>query len=223
MRAIRFGLDITSPGYNIYVSGLTGTGKTTVIKMFLDEIAATMPTPDDWCYVHNFRDPNSPLAFNLPAGRAKTFRAEMDELVRHLKAEIPKAFESKEYEQSMSAIVAENQEQQQTLFNELPEKARGQGFAIEVTKVGVTLVPLVDGQRRSRRSSTRRSTKRSEQEIERRRAGAAGGDQLVSAAGPRSQQGEPPRRSTSSTGASAFTWSGPGSRTSRSSTRDSPR
>jgi Cdc6-like AAA superfamily ATPase len=48
-RAIRFGLDISSPGYNIYVSGLTGTGKTTVIKTFLEEIAAKMPSPEDWC------------------------------------------------------------------------------------------------------------------------------------------------------------------------------
>ena len=60
VRAIRFGLDIHSPGYNIYVSGLTGTGKTTVIKKFLEEIAVTMPTPDDWCYVYNFRDPEFP-------------------------------------------------------------------------------------------------------------------------------------------------------------------
>jgi Cdc6-like AAA superfamily ATPase len=52
IRAIRFGLDISSPGYNIYVSGLTGTGKTTVIKTFLEEIAAKMPRPDDWCYVY---------------------------------------------------------------------------------------------------------------------------------------------------------------------------
>ena len=71
IRAIRFGLDITSPGFNIYVSGLTGTGKTTVIKTFLEEIAAKMPCPDDWCYVYNFRDPNCPTILNLPAGRAK--------------------------------------------------------------------------------------------------------------------------------------------------------
>ncbi len=145
IRAIRFGLDITSPGYNIYVSGLTGTGKTTVIKLFLDEIAATMPTPDDWCYVHNFRDPAAPVAVSLPAGRAKTLRAEMDELVRYVKAEIPKAFESKEYEQSMSAIIAENQEQQQALYTRLSEKARKRGLAIEMSKVGVTLAPLVQG------------------------------------------------------------------------------
>ncbi len=145
LRAIQFGLDITSPGYNIYVSGLTGTGKTTVIKMFLDQIVDSLPAPDDWCYVHNFRDVNSPTVFNLPAGRSKTFKAEMNDLIKHLKAEIPKAFESKEYEQSLNALIAENQEAQQALFRDLQERARRQGFALEVTKVGVSLVPIVDG------------------------------------------------------------------------------
>ncbi len=145
VRAIRFGLDISSPGYNIYVSGLTGTGKTTVIKKFLDEIAVTLPTPDDWCYVYNFRDPNCPTAIHLPAGRAKDLKAEMDDLVRNLKVEIPKAFDSKEYEQSMNALIADNQEQQQQLFSQLSEKARGMGFALEMSKMGVSLVPLHNG------------------------------------------------------------------------------
>ncbi len=144
-RAIRFGLDIASPGYNIYVSGLTGTGKTTVIKTFLDEIAAKMPRPDDWCYVYNFRDENCPTILNLPAGRAKILRAEMDELVRNLKAEIPKAFESKEYEESVNNFLRENQMLQQHLLDQLSEKARSQGFAIEITKVGVSLLPIMNG------------------------------------------------------------------------------
>jgi hypothetical protein len=144
-RAIRFGLDITSPGYNIYVSGLTGTGKTTVIKTFLEEIAANMPCPDDWCYVHNFRDANCPTILNLPAGQAKVLKAEMNELVRQLKAEIPKSFESKEYEETVSALMRDNQELQQVLFNQLSERARGEGFLLEVTKVGVSLVPMVAG------------------------------------------------------------------------------
>ncbi|MBN1570453.1 MAG: AAA family ATPase [Acidobacteria bacterium] len=145
IRAIRFGLDISSPGYNIYVSGLTGTGKTTVIRTFLEEIAAKMPCPDDWCYVYNFRDPNCPIILNLPAGRGKSLKAEMDEFVRHLKKEIPKAFESKEYEESVNGLIRENQEQQQLLLSRLSEKARAEGFEVEITKVGVSLVPLVEG------------------------------------------------------------------------------
>ncbi len=145
IRAIRFGLDIGSPGFNIYVSGLTGTGKTTVIRTFLEDIAARMPRPDDWCYVHNFRDPNCPTILNLPAGRAKTLKAEMGELVRHLKTAIPKAFESKEYEESVNQLLRENQVQQQLLLGQLSEKARAEGFEIEISKVGVSLVPVMDG------------------------------------------------------------------------------
>ncbi len=145
VRAIRFGLDITSPGYNIFVSGLTGTGKTTVIKRFLDEIASSMPTPDDWCYVHNFGDSNSPTVLSLPAGSARMFRNEMEELVQHLRTEIPKAFESKEYEKSMATLIQENQERQQSLYNLLAEKAHGKGFTIELTKVGVSLSPIIHG------------------------------------------------------------------------------
>ncbi len=170
VRAIRFGLDISSPGYNIYVSGLTGTGKTTVIKLFLDEIAATMPTPDDWCYVYNFRDPNSPTVFNLPAGRAKTLRTEMGELVRHLKTEIPKAFESKEYELKMNSLIQENQAQQQSLFEQLQETARSQGFAIEVTKLGVSLIPIIDGRPLSPEQIEALDDK-AKKEIEKRRGG----------------------------------------------------
>jgi predicted ATP-dependent protease len=145
IRAIRFGLDISSPGYNIYVSGLTGTGKTTVIKMFLDEIAAKMPCPDDWCYVQNFRDDNCPLILNLPAGKAKILKAEMNELVRQLRAEMPKAFESKEHEENVSKLLQANQAAQQVLLVQLSEKTRSQGFEIEITKVGISLIPILDG------------------------------------------------------------------------------
>ncbi len=144
VRAIRFRLGIVSPGYNIYVSGLTGTGKTTVIKQFLDDIASTLPTPDDWCFLHNFRNPEVPIAVNLPAGMAKTLRDEMDDLVNHLKAEIPKAFESKEYEQNVHELLRANQEEQQSLFNQLAEKARGEGFSLNISKLGVSLIPLID-------------------------------------------------------------------------------
>jgi predicted ATP-dependent protease len=145
IRAIRFGLDITSPGYNIYVSGLTGTGKTTVIKMFLDEIAAKMPSAGDWCYVHNFRDAGCPLALNLPAGQAKLLKAGMNDLVRHLRTEIPKAFESKEYEENLNRLLQENQGVQQGLLAQLSEKTRSRGFEIEITKVGISLIPIPEG------------------------------------------------------------------------------
>jgi predicted ATP-dependent protease len=170
IRAIRFGLDIASPGYNVYVSGLTGTGKTTVIKMFLDEIAAKMPSPGDWCYVHNFRDAGCPLALSLPAGQAKLLKAEMNELVHYLRAEIPKAFESKEYEGSVSRLLQENQGVQQVLLTQLSEKTRSQGFEIEITKVGISLIPISEGKPLSPEQFEQLEPA-ARNEIERRRAG----------------------------------------------------
>jgi lon-related putative ATP-dependent protease len=145
MRAIRFGLDIESPGYNIYVSGLTGTGKTTVIKQFLDEIACTLPKPDDWCFVFNFREPNAPTALRLPSGKAKALKSEMNDLVLHLKTDIPKAFESKEYEQNLHRLVHDNQEQQQHMFEQLSQKARSDSFSLEISKMGASLIPIING------------------------------------------------------------------------------
>lgn len=147
VRAIRFGLDIDSPGYNIYVSGLTGTGKSTVIKNFLEEIATGMPRPDDWCYVYNFKDPASPTILNLPAGRAKAFKSAMNELVKSLRQDIAKAFDSKDYEENMNRLLQKNQETQQALFSRLSERARKEGFAIDVSEVGVSLVPMQNEKR----------------------------------------------------------------------------
>ena len=69
IRAIEFGLGVNKPGFNIFVTGLTGTGKTSIIKAFLKKITnrqmvsvADSPVPEDWCSVYNFTDADRPLA-----------------------------------------------------------------------------------------------------------------------------------------------------------------
>ena len=68
MKSIKLGLSVESPGYNIYVQGLTGTGKETTVKCVLEQVATESRIPDDKCYVHNFEDPDRPLLLSLPAG-----------------------------------------------------------------------------------------------------------------------------------------------------------
>ena len=75
LRAIEFGVEIKSHGYNIYALGPGGTGRTTFIKSFLKDKAREIPTPDDWCYVYNFSDPHRPNAIRLSAGKGAEFRA----------------------------------------------------------------------------------------------------------------------------------------------------
>ena len=84
-RAIEFGIDIDSPGYNIFVLGEEGTGRTTAIGRFLRNKAANRPTPQDWMYVQNFAEPHKPRALNLPAGLGLSLRDDMNGLVEHLK------------------------------------------------------------------------------------------------------------------------------------------
>ena len=110
LSALEFGLDINSHGFNIYILGESGTGKMTTIRKILEEKAKDEPTPDDWCYVYNFKNPDVPNILNLPAGTGVAFKKKMDELINDLQQEIPKIFESKEYEKQKTNILHEFQE-----------------------------------------------------------------------------------------------------------------
>ena len=77
LSALKFGLNIMKPGFNVYVSGSAGTGRTTAIQTFLEAVAAERETPSDWCYVHNFRDPYCPRALMVPAGRGQELQKDM--------------------------------------------------------------------------------------------------------------------------------------------------
>ena len=85
VKAITLGLEIESPGYNIYVAGMTGTGKTTTIKNLLGQLDLKKPIPSDICYVHNFKDPDTPRVVMFPAGTGRKFQKDMDDLVAHLR------------------------------------------------------------------------------------------------------------------------------------------
>ena len=75
MRAIRFGIGIKRPGYNIFALGGPGTAKHAMVHEFLDRVALGEPVPSDLCYVFNFEEPNKPVAIFLPPGKSAGFRA----------------------------------------------------------------------------------------------------------------------------------------------------
>ena len=88
VRAIRFGLDIQSPGYNVFVAGLSGTGKGSIVRRFLTKLSADEPVPDDVLYVHNFEDPDSPRALFVPAGTGHRLRGSLAELIEDLQEQV---------------------------------------------------------------------------------------------------------------------------------------
>ncbi|MCL5023974.1 MAG: AAA family ATPase [Nitrospirae bacterium] len=140
--AITFGLSLDSSGFNIFVLGENGTGKMSTIKEILRKESLLRSVPLDWCYVYNFRDPDEPTAISLEPGRAVGFQKDMEELVKTLRVEIPKVFESKEYEKQKSKIVEEFQKRQRDMFSGLENEAQAKGFSIRKTVTGLMIVPV---------------------------------------------------------------------------------
>ncbi len=145
LKALDFGLDLNSAGFNIYILGDSGTGKMTTITNILEKKAKEEPVPDDWCYVYNYSDPDVPEAISLPAGTGSIFQRDMDGLVKILKVEIPKAFESKEYEKQKTRIFEEFQQKQKEYFSELELDAQSKSFSIRKTVSGLIMVPVKKG------------------------------------------------------------------------------
>lgn len=142
MKALDFGLSIESDGFNIFALGESGTGKMTTIMTLLNEKAAEEKTPEDWCYVYNFKDPDTSTALSFEPGQGVTFQKEMADLVSALRLEIPKAFESKEYEMQRSKIIDDFQQKQNEYLTRLDEEARTRGFTVKKGSGGVLIVPI---------------------------------------------------------------------------------
>lgn len=140
--SLDFGLNLTAKGFNIYALGAQGTGKMRAIRTLLAEKVKNEPIPPDWCYLYNFKKPDNPIAVSLPAGKAKEFQNDMGNLINTLKTEIPKAFESKEYDKQRNKILEDFQQKQKEWFSAIEEEARNKGFAIRKALAGLIIVPI---------------------------------------------------------------------------------
>lgn len=145
LRAIDFGLGLESQGFNIYILGESGTGKTTTINKILEMRAMKEKVPDDWCYVYNFDDPDRPKTMSLTPGMGIILQKDMDGLINILKAEIPKIFESKEYEKHRNQILEEYQEKSKELLSKIEVEATKKGFTLRKTATGIILAPIKNG------------------------------------------------------------------------------
>ncbi|HOQ97395.1 MAG TPA: ATP-binding protein [Anaerolineae bacterium] len=138
--ALQFGMDVPGQGFNIFVLGQVGTGRSTMVRRLVEEKAKGAPTPPDWVYVNNFADPAKPRAISLPPGLGCQLRRDMDQLVESLKREIPRAFESEEYAQQKANISRQLQEQESQILSDLERQARQRGYGLARTPMGTMLV-----------------------------------------------------------------------------------
>jgi len=145
VRALKFGLGIRDRGFNIYVAGYPGTGRTTAVQNFVGETAQTEPVPPDWCYVNNFSNQYAPKAIRLPAGKGKTFQGDVKNLIDNVRIALPKAFESDDYGAKREATIRVLENQRKELIGKLNAKAQQEGFVIQSTPIGLLLIPVMNG------------------------------------------------------------------------------
>ena len=150
--ALRFGLGVDKPGYNLFVTGLSGTGKTSAIKAHLQSIVDDLNGKDgqkpiyDWTYIHNFEDTDRPLALRLAPGTGKALRYRMSETLRMLGADIPKVFKSEEYEAQLRNLEETDRQETRELMSGLEQAAQESQFAVQVSPTGVSIFPMLDSQ-----------------------------------------------------------------------------
>lgn len=145
IKAMDFGLNIDIKGYNIFIEGPTGIGKTIYARNKLSELAKTKPVPDDWCYVYNFLNTNEPMAINLPAGLGREFEKDMNQFIETIKNEIKSAFNNQDFEKEKEAIQKDVEEKKIKLIDKLNKDAAKQGFEIKNTSSGIYFLPMING------------------------------------------------------------------------------
>jgi lon-related putative ATP-dependent protease len=145
IEAIKFGIGMGDPEYNIYVAGRTDTGATYIARSFLEEVAKKHPAPPDWCYVFNFKEPDKPKALDLPKGRAKDLKKAMDDLVLALEGVIRKAFSTDDYRYKEQVLRQEFENRRRKIIDSLRESVEKEGFLLQVDPQGVSIIPGKDG------------------------------------------------------------------------------
>ncbi|MDD4346744.1 MAG: AAA family ATPase [Desulfitobacteriaceae bacterium] len=145
VRAMHFGMSMDAIGYNLFVVGPPGTGKTNYVEAIVSQIAKNGDVPADWCYLNNFNDRGKPLAVSLPAGQGLCFQKDLEELIADLKAAIPKSFEGSDYERQKDNIIQSIQQKMEMSFRAINQEATEAEFKLEQTPKGFIFIPLRDG------------------------------------------------------------------------------
>ena len=145
IKALQFGLQVDVKGYNIYIEGPSGVGKTMYTKNYLDSISSKKKVPNDWCYIYNFQNPNEPIAVSLPAGQGKEFKESMEGFIKEVKKDIKKTFNADDFEKEKALIKKEFEEKREVVLTKLNEDSQKHGFQVKSAQNGIYMMPVVEG------------------------------------------------------------------------------
>ena len=145
IKALEFGLNVDINGYNVYVEGPYGVGKTAYVKNYLSVISKKKKVPNDWCYLYNFDNPNEPVAVSLPAGQGKEFKATMNSFINEIKIDIKNTFSNEDFEREKNLIRQEYETKRNLLMEKLNKKSAEYGFTVKSSQNGIYMMPILNG------------------------------------------------------------------------------
>ena len=145
IKSLEFGLRVDTKGYNLYLEGPTGSGKTTYTKNYLDKLSKAKKKPNDWCYIYNFENPNEPVAVSLPAGDGNKFKDLMDKFIKEIKTDIVNTFKNEDFEKEKNIITQKYQDKRAKLLTNLNKKSAKYGFQVKSADNGIYMMPVIDG------------------------------------------------------------------------------
>ena len=145
IKALEFGVNVDIKGYNLYIEGPNGVGKTMYTKNYLRKIAKKKKVPQDWCYIYNFSNPNEPIAVSLPAGQGKEFKEDMEEFTKEIKKDIKNTFNNEDFEKEKTIIKQEFEDKRAKLMEKLEKDAMEYDFQVKSAQNGIYMMPVLDG------------------------------------------------------------------------------
>ena len=145
IKALEFGISVDVKGYNLYIEGPSGVGKTMYTKNYLDSISSKKKVPNDWCYIYNFQNPNEPIAVSLPSGQGKEFKESMEGFIKEVKKDIKKTFNADDFEKEKALIKKEFEEKREVVLTKLNEDSQKHGFQVKSAQNGIYMMPVVEG------------------------------------------------------------------------------
>ena len=145
IKALEFGINVEVKGYNLYIEGPSGVGKTMYTRNYLNKVASKKKVPQDWCYIYNFENPNEPIAVSLPAGQGREFRDSMDGFIKEIKKDIRSTFNNDDFEKEKALIKKQYEEKREKLMDNLSQKALKHNFQVKSAQNGIYMMPVLDG------------------------------------------------------------------------------
>ncbi len=143
LRALKMGVGLAAPGYNVFVCGLAGTSRGGTIARMIEELHPQTKPSLDRCYVNSFKLPDRPRLLTLPRGQANPFKKDMTAGVDFLRRRIPQVFEGEPFQRQKGRIVERFTVREKELMDDFTRRIAREQFALGHMQVGAVALPEI--------------------------------------------------------------------------------